>query len=477
MRLQPFPRRDRHVRRGPTLQHFAKHSGGAIDLLSGWGRTAPTRPARVRRPTSAAEVRDLLLGAPPRGVIARGLGRAYGDAAQRAGGLVLETMGLNGFLEIDAASRTATVDAGVSIRELVRRSLPLGLFPAVTPGTEAVTIGGLIACDVHGKNHHVDRAFCSHVESFELITPTGETLHVDPQGRPEEFWATSGGLGLTGIVVRATLRLIPVDSAWMSVDTERAADLDDALARFSTDDEYRYSVAWIDCLAQGRRFGRSVLIRGNHAGIEQLPPRLRARRLDFRPPAAVSAPRWLPSGLVNRATISILNEAYFRRAPSLERGRITSLHGFFYPLDAVRGWNRLYGPRGFVQYQFVVPFGAEETLRRAIERLGEAGCPSFLAVLKRLGDEQGLISFPMPGWTLALDLPAHLDGLQRLLDELDELVAESGGRVYLAKDGRLRPDMLDAMYPRLGEWREIRARLDPEGLMCSDLSCRLGLAA
>jgi decaprenylphospho-beta-D-ribofuranose 2-oxidase len=449
--------------------------GMASELLTGWGRTAPTRPARLRRPASDAEVRELLLDAPPRGAIARGLGRAYGDAAQRAGGLVIEAAGLDDLIRTDTARGTATVDAGVSLQALIRQVLPLGWFPAVTPGTELVTIGGAIACDVHGKNHHVDRAFCAHVESFELVTPAGETLHVDPVARPDEFWASAGGLGLTGVIVRATLRLIPVESAWMSVDTERAVDLDDAFARFDSDDRYRYSVAWIDCLARGKRLGRSVLIRGNHARVDELPQARRDEPFELGRGPRLTAPPWVPPGLVNRATISVFNELYFRRAPALERGRISSLHGFFYPLDAVRDWNRLYGPRGFVQYQFVVPVGAEETVRRAIERLSAAGCPSFLAVLKRLGEEQGLISFPMRGWTLALDVPAGLAGLPSLLDELDALVAESGGRVYLAKDSRLRPDLLETMYPRLSQWREIRARLDPRGVMCSDLSRRLGL--
>ena len=444
-------------------------------LLTGWGRTAPTRPARVERPRSAAEVAALLASAGPRGAIARGLGRSYGDAAQSAGALVLDTRGLAAPIDHDARAGTATVAAGVSLEQLVRRVLPFGWFPAVTPGTQEVTIGGAIACDVHGKNHHADGAFAAHVDAFELVTPTGRTIAVDRRSRPDEFRATAGGLGLSGVVTAATLRLLRVETAWMSVDTERAENLDEAFAGFADDARYRYSVAWIDCLARGRRLGRSVLIRGNHAHAEELPPSRRERPFDLPARPALAAPPWLPGGLVNRWTVALFNEAYFRQAPKVERGRPTPLHRFFYPLDAVRDWNRLYGPRGFVQYQLVVPDGGEDVIRGALERLSAGGCPSFLAVLKRLGDEDGLISFPMRGWTLALDVPAATPGLGRLLDALDVAVAESGGRVYLAKDSRLRPELVEAMYPRLGEWREIQARLDPDGVLRSDLSRRLRL--
>lgn len=447
----------------------------ASGLLTGWGRTSPTRPARLERPRSAADVRALLASAGSRGAIARGLARSYGDAAQSAGALVIDTRGLADTFDLDLGGGTATVAAGVTLEELVRRVLPLGWFPAVTPGTQAVTVGGAIACDVHGKNHHADGAFAAHVDAFELVTPAGATLSVDRPSRPEVFDATAGGLGLTGIVTAATLRLLPVETAWMSVDTDRADDLDDAFGRFADDERYRYSVAWIDCLARGRRLGRSVLIRGNHAAADELPPRRRDRPLELPPRPALAAPPWVPSGLVNRATVAAFNEVYFRRAPRAERGRLTPLHRFFYPLDAVRDWNRLYGARGFVQYQFVVPEGAEHVVRTAIERLSGSGCPSFLAVLKRFGDEDGLISFPLRGWTLALDVPAATPGLGRLLDALDEVVATSGGRVYLAKDARLRPELVEVMYPRLGEWRAIRARLDPDGVMQSDLSRRLRL--
>jgi decaprenylphospho-beta-D-ribofuranose 2-oxidase len=430
----------------------------------------------VHRPRSVEEVAQLLGEGGPRGAIARGLGRAYGDAAQNAGGTVIDMRGLSGVRDVDLQRGLVTVEAGVSLDALIALTLPLGWFPDVVAGTRHVTVGGAVASDIHGKNHHRDGAFGDHVASLELLTPSGERLTADPDRNPDVFAATTGGMGLTGIVLAATLRLSRVQTSWMRVDTERARDLDDALARMAQrDDEYRYSVAWIDCLARGSRLGRSVLMRGDHAMLDELPPREREHPLAAPPRTWLAAPPWVPDGLLRRSTVSLFNELYFRRAPRLERGRLEALHSFFFPLDAVRGWNRVYGPRGFLQYQMVVPFGAEDALRAAVERLSGARCASFLAVLKRFGRERGLISFPLPGWTLALDVPAAAPGLGPLLDELDHLVAAAGGRVYLSKDSRLRPELAWQMYPRLGEWNEIRARLDPDGRMRSDLARRLGL--
>jgi decaprenylphospho-beta-D-ribofuranose 2-oxidase len=241
------------------------------------------------------------------------------------------------------------------------------------------------------------------------------------------------------------------------------------------DDEYRYSVAWIDCLARGRSLGRSVLIRGDHATPEQAAAAGRNGAVALGG-VRMAAPPWVPSGVLNRATVRLFNEAYYRAAPAHGRGRIEDVRSFFYPLDSVAGWNRIYGPSGFLQYQLVVPYGREDALREALERISGAGAPSFLAVLKQFGEQDGLLSFPLPGWTLALDLPTTVPGLSRLLDGLDELVAGAGGRVYLAKDSRLRPDALAAMYPALDDWRRVRERIDPHGAMRSDLARRLELA-
>jgi decaprenylphospho-beta-D-ribofuranose 2-oxidase len=442
--------------------------------VTGWGRTAPTA-ARLVRPRSYDEAVAAVRGCGARGGIPRGLGRAYGDAAQNAGGAVFDMTALDRVHAVDVAGGVVLCDAGVSLHRLMQVLLPLGWFVPVTPGTRYVTVGGAIGADIHGKNHHVSGSFSRHVLSMELLTADGSVRAVAP-GDPL-FEATCGGMGLTGVVLTASLRLQPVETSWMTVDTERAADLDDLMARLTgTDHRYRYSVAWIDLLARGRSTGRAVLTRGDHAPLDALPARTRRDPLEFRPSRLPAAPSFLPDGLLGRTTVGLFNEFWYRKAPRHRTGELQRLPAFFHPLDGVPHWNRVYGRGGFVQYQFVVGYGDEEALRRIVRRVSERRCPSFLAVLKRFGDgDPGWLSFPTAGWTLALDIPAGLPGLDGFLDELDEEVAAAGGRVYLAKDSRLRPELLPAMYPRLGEFRALRAELDPRGVFTSDLSRRLGL--
>ncbi|WP_333738269.1 FAD-binding oxidoreductase [Streptomyces sp. IBSBF 2806] len=440
--------------------------------VTGWGRTAPTS-ARVIRPRTYPEAVAAVRDCGARGGIPRGLGRAYGDAAQNAGGTVIDVTGLDRIHVVDADAGVVLCDAGVSLHRLMEVLLPLGWFVPVTPGTRYVTVGGAIAADVHGKNHHVSGSFARHVTAFELLTADG-TVRTVRQGSPL-FDATAGGMGLTGIVLTATVRLQPVETSRMSVDTERAADLDDLMARLTAGDHrYRYSVAWIDLLARGAATGRGVLTRGDHAPLDALPARARRSPLSFRPSRLPAPPAFLPDGLLTRTGVGLFNELWYRRAPRARTGELQRLSAFFHPLDGVPHWNRVYGRGGFVQYQFVVGHGQEDALRRIVQRVSARRCPSFLAVLKRFGEaDPGWLSFPRPGWTLALDIPAGLPGLGAFLDGLDEEVAAAGGRVYLAKDSRLRPDLLAAMYPRLDDFRALRAELDPRGVFVSDLARRL----
>lgn len=454
-------------------------------LLTGWGRTAPSAsdvvPAVHPRMVdeAMAAVQDRGLGDRSRGLIARGMGRSYGDPAQNAGGTVVDATWLDGIYDIDLDTGRIRVGGGVTLEALMERFVPLGWFVPVTPGTRLVSVGGAIAADIHGKNHHVDGSFCSHVLSMTLVTPSGPVL-LSAASDPDLFWATAGGMGLTGIITEATLQMIPVETSYMLVDTEQATDLDDVMDKMlHGDDDYRYSVAWIDCQSTGSRLGRSVLTRGDHARLEDLPARLRSdpdRARAFVPRQLARIPLTPPSGLLNPLTVAAFNEFWFRKAPKRQIGKAHHMTGFFHPLDGVGQWNRLYGPKGFLQYQFVVPDAAGETVRRIISRLTEVKLASFLAVLKRFGPgDPGHLSFPMPGWTLALDLPVGHDTLDRLLDELDTAVLEANGRIYLAKDSRLAPATFRAMYPRFDEWQAVRRMVDPDGVMQSDLSRRLGL--
>jgi len=438
------------------------------ETVSGWGRTRFVR-ANVTTAHSEAElVKEFAAGSR---AIARGLGRSYGDAAQLSGGLLLSNRGFVGISDIDEGG-VVTVGAGVSFDELLKFSMPRGWFVPVTPGTRQVTMGGAVAADVHGKNHHVDGSFARHVLSMRLVTPVG-AYTVSPSEDAELFWATMGAMGLTGVVTSLTLTMMPITSDHVLVDTDRYNDLASVMdAMLEGDADYRYSVAWVDCMTRGAHRGRAILTRGGHASESDV------EHASLKSPRRqrLSVPMVAPRGLLNKWSVSAFNELWFRSAPRHEVGEAQKLSTFFYPLDGVGNWNRLYGQRGFVQYQFCVPENARATVVEVIERLADSRLTSFLGVLKRFGEANPApLSFPLAGWTLALDMPVGSPRLPGVLDELDELVVAAGGRVYLAKDARLSSQRARAMYPRLGEFLDVKARIDPKNQLTSDLARRLDL--
>ncbi len=444
------------------------------ELLHGWAARSPVALSHVFDPQTEADV-ETLLGLPfPRGTIPRGAGHSLGDAAQRAGGRVIRTSALNGLVAFDDERGTVTVQAGMSLGELMRLVVPRGWLPAALPTTRFVTVGGAIAFDVHGRNQHSDGSFADHVNSIRLLGPRAAST-LGPADSPDVFWATAGGMGLTGVVLEATLRLTRIESTQMLVQTQRITDLDDAMVKLTAaDGRSRYSAAWIDCLASGRSRGRGVLVSADHATRDQAHNLRGGDSLDFSLGPRVRLPKRLPS-LLRGPGARALNEAIYRRAPVRAQQNLQPLGRYFHLHDRVENWFGLTGRRGFVEYQFVVPLERDDLVREAIERLSASSVGPFFAVLKRFGRaSSGALSFPMPGWMLALDIPLR-PGLAQELNALDGAVAEAGGRIYLAKDARLRPDVVAAMYSGLPRWRSARERIDPDGVLCSDLSERLCL--
>ena len=444
-------------------------------VLGGWGRF-PLARCLVFRPERRAAIAETLAAKAAPTFIARGLGRSYGDAALNADGGVIVHDRLDRVLGFDAVRGVLHGEAGLSIADILRWWLPRGWFPPVSPGTKFVTLGGAIAADVHGKNHHRDGTIAAFVDELTLLTAEGEILRCSRTEHADVFWATVGGMGLTGMILDVRLRLRPVETAWLRVEYRKARDLDETLGVFASSDAGSlYSVAWIDGLARGRATGRTVIMHGEHATVAEARAEGRA---PFETPhrSAATIPIDMPSVLLNPLSVRLFNSVYY--AVHRDARRLVSVDRFFYPLDGVAHWNRLYGRRGLAQYQIVLPLDeAERGLVTLLERLSGSGRPSFLAVLKRFGPEgPGLLSFPRDGYTLALDLPVR-DGLVEFLRDLDRVVLARGGRVYLAKDATTTPAAVRAMYPRLDEFRAIKARLDPRGVLSSSLARRLGLVS
>lgn len=436
--------------------------------LSGWGRY-PVIACPVATPRDENEAVRLYGADVP--FVSRGNGRAYGDPALNESG-VLCTERLNRLLDFDPVAGVLTCEAGVLLADVIAVFLPRGWFPLVTPGTRFVTIGGLIAADVHGKNHHRIGSFCDHLAWLDLMLPTGDVLRCSRQSNDELFAATCGGMGLTGTILRAAFKLAPVETGSIRQDTHHAASLDEAFEIFEANIDRPYSVAWIDGLAKGAELGRSVIFIGEHLRAEE------ANRssvgLDLQPPRPRRLPIDLPSTALSRGPVRLFN-AIYRRCCRYGSSDI-DLYRYFYPLDALLEWNRMYGSTGFVQHQCVLPLDeARIGLSRLLTEIAEHGDASFLSVLKRMGRQSfGYLSFPFEGYTLAMDFPATPRNL-RLMDRLDRIMLEHRGRLYLAKDARTSAATIAAGYPELDRFRALRQRYGLQGRCASHLSRRLDL--
>ncbi|WAC22802.1 FAD-binding protein [Blastomonas sp. SL216] len=438
--------------------------------LAGWGRY-PVRECTVWQPATPEALHEALAPLPQ--TIARGNGRSYGDASLNPDATI-DMRRLDRLIAFDEDTGMLVCEAGVMLSDLVASFVPRGWFAPVTPGTRLVTLGGMIASDVHGKNHHGAGSFCDHLLWLDLDPGDGRVLRCSGTENADLFAATCGGMGLTGVIVRAAFSMLKIESAWMRQRTLRAGDLDAALALFEQSQGWTYSVAWIDCMARGRDLGRSAILLAEHARAGELGSERRAAPLarPMRKPRTV--PINFPGFALSGFNVRAFNQLYYAMQRPGEA--LVALDPYFYPLDALADWNRIYGRRGFVQYQCVLPLASSAMgLRRLLEAISAAGAGSFLAVLKRMGPQSfGMLSFPMPGYTLALDFPATPENLA-LLERLDAITAEHGGRVYLTKDARMSPAMLEQGYPRLQEFRDLRARHGLDQRFSSLLSQRLGL--
>ncbi len=440
--------------------------------LTGWGRY-PLSESDIYRPDKIAELQAVVT-ANASSLIPRGAGRAYGDAALNDQNRVVDLTRLNRMLSFDAATGLLRCEAGVTIAELIDVFLPRGFFPPVTPGTRFVTLGGSVAADVHGKNHHRDSSLASHVTYFDLMIASGEVLRCSREENSDLFWATVGGMGLTGVILELELRMRRVESAYFDGELIRAGNIDAAIEAFErTDSVYGYSVAWIDCNSTKSALGRSLLNVGNFATLDQLPRNLAQDPLTTMPKLSPFVPLDLP--VVNSLTVRAFNALTYALHREKSAHTIFDWQSFFYPLDAIRNWPRIYGKRGFVQYQCVWPPDESRAgLVEVLEATTRSRRASFLAVLKKFGAQDGLLSFPMAGYTLAIDFPVT-DGLLEFLDSLDAMVLKRGGRVYLAKDARMSPETFRAMYPNFGKWQAAKAVADPDNRFSSSLSRRLGM--
>ena len=469
---QTKQQRDHHNKELSSVLHWGKEKN-----LSGWGRF-PKIPVSSLSPQQRDEVFGGLEDVKRQGdsVLGVGLGRSYGDSGLPVtGSRALKMTSLTNVIAFDSESGWIECEAGVSIYQLIQHFLPLGFFPPVVPGTQFVTLGGALCNDIHGKNHHQDGTFADHVRDVEVLTANGEVIVCDAEQNSEFFWATVGGLGLTGMILSLKLKLTRVGGPGIEMESIRVRDLDHFFEVSAESGSFTHTVSWIDCVAQGAQLGRGIFMRGRHSH-DQPKPRLLGRVAASISPL-LKVPFSMPNWLLNPLTIRTFNELYFRKHPQGLLSQTTHYEPFFFPLDFVRDWNRIYGGRGFLQYQLVVPNEPDHrAIRTILEEISKTGMGSFLAVIKEFGHLQhGGLSFPRPGVTLALDFPHYGQPLFELFNRLDRIVMDVGGRVYLGKDARLPKEHFQEMYPEWQEWLEVKEKWDPQGLFRSTMSERLGL--
>lgn len=402
-------------------------------------------------------------------IIARGNGRCYGDAS--LGEHSISTLRYDKVLQFDTENGIFECQAGITLDQVLAIIVPRGWFLPVTPGTKFITIGGAVASDVHGKNHHAEGSFSNHVISMDVLTGVG-FMSCSPENNPDLFWATCGGMGLTGVITKVRFRLKKIETAYIRQKQIKAENLDEIIRLFDEYKDYTYSMAWIDCLKKGKNFGRSILIVGEHATKEELSGKQSAAPLLLPDKLKLTIPFNLPSFILNNFTVKAFNMLYYAKNYKKEMNGVVPYEPFFYPLDAIHHWNRGYGKQGFVQYQFVLPIDRKEGLAAIMHRISDKGWGSFLAVLKVFGRQDDLISFPMEGYTLALDFPVR-KGLFPFLDELDALVLEYGGKLYLSKDARMQQEVFWKSYPNAERFANIVNTYNPVSKFRSVQSDRL----
>ena len=438
--------------------------------LSGWGRY-PRIDAKLKAPRSEDEVRALVLQGD---AIARGNGRAYGDSAVSRYNTV-HMQHFNRMVSFDRDRGQLVAEAGVLLADIINAFLPLGWFPYVTPGTKFVTLGGMIAADVHGKNHHKDGSFGNYVDWIDVLVSDGSIKRCSRSENTDLFEWTVGGMGLTGILLRAAIFLRPITSAWIEQRTLVAENISHAMELFEQSADATYSVAWIDCLQQGQSMGRSLVMLGEHADALAVPPQYRKTPLHISPRSKISIPIEFPSWTLNSLTVRAFNAFYYRNGQRNRGQRLVGWDSYFYPLDAILGWNKIYGRYGFAQFQCALPLeAADEGLKALLSAIASAGVGSFLAVLKRFGKQNSKFSFPMEGYTLALDFPLNKRTMA-LMEKLDRITIEHGGRFYLAKDSRMSRDVFQASETRSLDYLSFRDAQAATGRFASSQSERLGL--